>query len=88
MAKPVRMLKLDPETHQLIEDVSKWLGMDPAKFTADAVTFYLDSQREVLVQRVQDRLNKLFDSLDAAVAPKRDAWGRSSGGWGSDEPPF
>jgi hypothetical protein len=87
MAKPVRMLKLDPETHQLIEEVSKWLGMEPAKFVAEAVTHYLDTQREPLVNRVQERLNKLFDSLDEARTPKT-GWGTRSGGWGSEEPPF
>ncbi len=83
MAKPVRMLKLDPETHQLIDDVSKWLGMDPAKFTAEAVVYYLDNQRENLVARVQERLNKLFDTLDEVRAPtKQDPWASSAPeGW-------
>lgn len=89
MTKPVRMMKLDPETHDLIANVSEWLGMDPAKFVAEATVYYLDNQRENLVARVQDRLNKLFDTLDEARVPKPQApWGNRSGGWGSEEPPF
>lgn len=78
-APTVRMVKLDPEVHEQINELAGWLGLEPGEVVAEAVAFYLDSSRDELSDRIQSRVAQLFEK---AGSRKDVSWGSSApDGW-------
>lgn len=78
-----RMVKLDPEVHEKVNELAGWLGIEPGELVAEAVVFYLDSNRDELSDRIQARVTQLFNNAsDRKPQFQPVGWAAATGGWG------
>lgn len=64
--KPVtRMVKVKGELHDQIVTMAESMGITPGELVEEAVLYYLGQRREEINRRVQERLDRLFQQVDA-----------------------
>jgi selenocysteine lyase/cysteine desulfurase len=60
----MRTIKMDSRLYEQIMGVAADAGISPAMLVEEAVVYYLLETKEALIQRVQERLDTLFEKLE------------------------